>query len=62
MKMSREKMKRKLALLVLTILTTLIISAFPAKAWVYPNGSEDTRFELYDPHVQGILIRSCANG
>jgi ABC-type transport system substrate-binding protein len=35
----------------------LVISAFPVKAWVYPDGTEDSRFELCGPHVSGILIK-----
>jgi ABC-type transport system substrate-binding protein len=54
-------MNRKLILLSIALLSMLMISAFPVKAWVYPDGSEDTRFELYGPHIAGILCKLYAN-
>jgi ABC-type transport system substrate-binding protein len=50
-------MNRKLVLLSLALLAMLTVSAFPVKAWVYPGGSEDGKFELYGPHIKGILIK-----
>ena len=42
----------------------LILSEFSilsVKAWVYPDGSEDSKFEMYGPHIAGILIKLYTN-
>jgi ABC-type transport system substrate-binding protein len=60
-KKGERKMNRKLVLLSIALLSMLMISAFPVKAWVYPDGHEDDAFELYGPHVAGILCKLYAN-
>jgi ABC-type transport system substrate-binding protein len=54
-------MNKKLVLLSIALLSMLMISAFPVKAWVYPDGSTDSKFELYGPHIAGILCKLYAN-
>jgi ABC-type transport system substrate-binding protein len=57
-------MTRKKLLLVSWLVFMFVLSmfaTFPVTAWVYPNGSEDNKFELYGPHVSGILIKLYAN-
>jgi ABC-type transport system substrate-binding protein len=49
--------KKKLLLTASVLTLVMVISTIPAHAWVYPNGSEDTKFETYGPHVRGILIK-----
>jgi ABC-type transport system substrate-binding protein len=55
------KMNRKLALFSIALLAMLMISAFPAKAWVYPDNSTDKKIEVFGPHVKGILVKLYAN-
>jgi len=49
------------AIIVLTAFLLFTSLTLPTQAWVYPNGSEDGRFELYGPHTSGILIKLYEN-
>jgi ABC-type transport system substrate-binding protein len=55
-----EKKTNRTFLLSFFAILLLIFNVFvavPVKGWVYPDGSEDTKFELYGPHVAGILCK-----
>jgi ABC-type transport system substrate-binding protein len=55
-----ERKMSKKQLFATALILAVMSNAFatiPVKAWVYPIGLDDTRYEKYGPHVQGILIK-----
>lgn len=42
-------------------LAMVALMLFPANAWVYPNGSEDSKWERYGPRVGQLLIHMYDN-
>jgi len=55
-----RKMHRKIVFAVLAILTLLslvYVPNVPTKAWVYPDCTEDDKFELFGPRLDRLLIK-----
>ena len=53
--------KKLLVVVLLALFLAPLFQVVPAKAWVISPTQDDYKFELYGPHVGGILIKMYAN-
>jgi len=55
-----RKMRRKIVyamLAILALLSLICVPNVPTKAWVYPDCTQDTKYELFGPRLDQLLIK-----